>query len=128
MSWLSQTLSSSVGKKLLMAVTGLFFCGFLTVHLVGNLTLYGGMETFNGYVEHLHALGPLIGAAEILMLAFALVHVLTGLTLAYRNYAARPVKYQVKKSGGGRTLGSSRRSCSPPSASSARSISVAWRQ
>ncbi|MBU1169075.1 MAG: succinate dehydrogenase cytochrome b subunit [Proteobacteria bacterium] len=106
MSWLVKTLSTSVGKKLVMAVTGLFFCCFLVVHLLGNLTLYKGMETFNGYVDHLHALGPLIRVAEVLMLVFALVHVTTGLMLTYQNYMSRPVKYQMNKSGGGRTLGS----------------------
>lgn len=107
MSWLISTLSSSVGKKLVMAVTGLFFCGFLMVHLAGNLTVYGGMAMFNSYVDHLHALGPLISVAEIVMVVLALIHVITGLTLAWENYSARPVRYQVNKSGGGRTLGSS---------------------
>lgn len=107
MSWVVKTLSSSVGKKLMMALTGLFFCLFLVVHLLGNLTVYGGRETFNSYVDHLHALGPLIRVAEVLMVAFALVHVGTGLLVTYQNYMSRPVKYRVKKSGGGRTLGSS---------------------
>lgn len=107
MSWVVKTLSSSVGKKLMMAVTGLFFCLFLVVHLLGNLTVYGGEGMFNSYVEHLHALGPLISVAEVLMVLFALVHVVTGLMLTYQNYVARPVRYQVDKSGGGSTLGSS---------------------
>jgi succinate dehydrogenase / fumarate reductase cytochrome b subunit len=97
----------SVGKKLIMAITGLFFCFFLVIHLMGNLTIYGGKEMFNGYVSHLHALGPLIHVAEAGLLIFAILHVATGLTLAYQNYSARPEKYQVNKSGGGRTLGSS---------------------
>lgn len=107
MSWVVKTLSSSVGKKLMMALTGLFFCLFLVVHLLGNLTVYAGKETFNSYVEHLHALGPLIHVAEVLMVVFALVHVGSGILLTYQNYMSRPIKYQVNKSGGGRTLGSS---------------------
>lgn len=106
MPWLTKTLSSSVGKKLLMAGTGLFFCCFLVIHLLGNLTVYGGKESFNSYVDHLHALGPLIHVAEVLMLVFALIHILTGLVLTYQNYMSRPVKYQMNKRGGGRTLGS----------------------
>ncbi len=106
MSWLTDTLTSSIGKKLLMAASGLFFCCFLVVHLIGNLTVFGGSETFNSYVDHLHSLGPLIRIAEVLMAIFAFVHVVTGLSLALDNFKARPVKYEMKKNGGGRTLGS----------------------
>jgi succinate dehydrogenase / fumarate reductase cytochrome b subunit len=107
MNWLFSTLTSSVGKKILMSVTGLCFCGFLAGHLGGNLTIYGGKEMFNSYAEHLHGLGFLLTLAEWGLLIFALIHVLTGLTLFYQNYKARPVRYRVNKSGGGRTLGSS---------------------
>jgi succinate dehydrogenase / fumarate reductase cytochrome b subunit len=106
MNWLIITLKSSVGKKMMMAVTGLCFCGFLAAHLGGNLTLFGGAEMFNSYAEHLHALGVLLTVAEWGMLILAIIHVLTGLTLFYQNYQARPVRYRVDKRAGGRTLGS----------------------
>ena len=104
--WLKEMLDSSVGKKLLMAVTGLFFCFFLVVHLIGNLFLYGGKDAFNAYAEHLHSLGPILNVAEILMLIFAAVHILTGIRLFIQNRTARPVRYQVNKSGGGSSIGS----------------------
>lgn len=107
MNWLINTLTSSVGKKLMMAITGLSFCGFLTAHLAGNLTIYGGREAFISYAEHLHSLGVLLTIAEWGLLTLALVHVLTGLTLFYQNYRARPVRYKVNKNAGGRTIGSS---------------------
>lgn len=106
MNWLFNTLSSSIGKKLLMAVTGLSFCGFLTTHLLGNLTVYGGPDAFNEYVEKLHSLGELITIAEWVLLLFFITHVLTGLILFVGNLNARPVGYAVKKNGGGRTIGS----------------------
>ena len=106
MGWLSSFFGSSIGKKLLMAITGLGFIGFLAGHLAGNLTIYGGKESFNAYAEHLHALGPLVTAAEIGLLTFALIHVTTGLLLFYQNWNARPEKYAVNKAGGGRTIGS----------------------
>lgn len=106
MSWFVQVLTSSVGKKLLMALTGFCFCAFLTVHLVGNLTLYAGGEVFNAYAGHLHSLGPLVTVFELGLLALALVHVLTGLTLFYQNWRARPVRYSVNRNAGGRTIGS----------------------
>jgi succinate dehydrogenase / fumarate reductase cytochrome b subunit len=107
MNWLINTLTSSVGKKLMMAITGLSFCGFLTAHLAGNLTVYGGRAAFLSYAEHLHSLGVLLTIAEWGLLTLALVHVLTGLTLFYQNYRARPVRYKVNKNAGGRTIGSS---------------------
>jgi succinate dehydrogenase / fumarate reductase cytochrome b subunit len=106
MNWITGTLGSSIGKKLMMAITGISFCGFLIAHLAGNLTIYGGKAAFNSYAEHLHALGPLVRVAEICLLTFALVHVITGLVLFLNNLKARPVRYAVNKSAGGRTLGS----------------------
>jgi succinate dehydrogenase / fumarate reductase cytochrome b subunit len=106
MNWLINTLTSSVGKKLMMAITGLSFCGFLTAHLAGNLTVYGGRAAFLSYAEHLHSLGVLLTIAEWGLLTLALIHVLTGLTLFYQNYRARPVRYKVNKNAGGRTIGS----------------------
>lgn len=106
MNWLINTLGTSIGKKLLMAITGLCFCGFLITHLAGNLTLYGGKDLFNAYAEHLHSLGPLIIVVEWILLILAVVHVLTGATLFYQNFKARPIRYTVNRSAGGRTPGS----------------------
>ncbi len=106
MNWITNTLGTSIGKKLFMAVTGLGFIGFLAGHLAGNLTIYGGKDAFNGYAEHLHALGPLLTVAEIGLLTFAAIHVGVGIYLFFQNYAARPVRYAVNKTGGGRTIGS----------------------
>jgi succinate dehydrogenase / fumarate reductase cytochrome b subunit len=106
MNWLKQTLWSSIGKKLMMAITGLSFCAFLVGHLAGNLTIYAGKDAFNSYAEHLHALGPLITAAELGLLVCAVIHIFTGLVLYYRNTTARGRRYAVNKKGGGRTIGS----------------------
>jgi len=106
MNSLINTFGSSIGKKLMMAITGLSFMGFLATHLVGNFTLYAGKDAFNSYAERLHSLEPLITMAELMLLFFAIVHVLTGATLFYENFKARPVRYVVDKRAGGRTLGS----------------------
>ncbi len=106
MNWLRDTIWTSVGKKLMMAVTGLLFCIFLTLHLAGNLTLYFGKDAFNSYAAHLHALGPLVTAFGWGLLLFAVIHVGTGLFLFYQNFTARPARYAVNKRAGGRTLGS----------------------
>lgn len=106
MGWLLKTLLSSIGKKWMMAATGLAFCGFLTVHLIGNLTIFGGHELFDAYAEHLHSLGPLVTVFELGLLLLALVHVCTGLTLFVQNLRARPVRYAVNRRAGGRSWGS----------------------
>jgi len=106
MNWLTQTLGSSIGKKLMMAITGLSFIGFLAAHLAGNLTIYFGKDSFNSYAEHLHSLGPVLTAAELGLLTFALIHVLTGALLFYQNWRARPGRYVVDRSSGGRSIGS----------------------
>lgn len=106
MTWLVTSFLSSIGKKLMMAATGLCFVLFLCVHLGGNLTLFGGGGLFNSYVSHLHALGPLVTAAEWGLVVLALIHILTGITLFFANLRARPQRYRVKRWAGGRTIGS----------------------
>lgn len=106
MKWLTATLGSSIGKKLMMAVTGLSFIGFLSSHLAGNLTIYGGADAFNSYAQHLHALGPFLGVAEFGLLGLFLVHVLAGLVLFWQNFQARPSRYAVNRNPGGKTIGS----------------------
>ncbi|MBF0117469.1 MAG: succinate dehydrogenase cytochrome b subunit [Desulfobacterales bacterium] len=105
--WFVEILLSSIGKKLLMAITGFSFCLFLTAHLIGNLTLYGGKFFFLSYVTRLHSLGIIINIAEICLLFMAIVHIGMGCLLFYENTKARPIKYAIKVSGGGRTIGSS---------------------
>jgi len=100
-------MSSSIGKKLIMAITGLGFCIFLLSHLAGNLIIYAGNDAFNSYAERLHTLGPLIILAEIGLLFLGIVHVSTGAYLFYQNFRARPGRYRKKKNAGGRTIGSS---------------------
>ncbi len=100
-------LSSSIGKKLIMAITGLGFCIFLISHLAGNLIIYAGFDAFNLYAERLHALGPLLILAEIGLLCLGVVHISTGAYLFYQNLRARPCRYRKKKNAGGRTISSS---------------------
>ena len=98
MSWLTQTLSSTIGKKLLMALTGLFLILFLVVHLAGNLQLLfpDGGEAFNLYA---HKMGhnPLIRVVSILNFSFIFLHALYALLISRKNSEARPVKYHVSR-------------------------------
>ena len=87
-----------------MAATGLFFCLFLASHLIGNLTIYGGKGMFNAYAEHLHAFGLIINVIEVALIFFAVLHISFGALLYFQNWRARPVRYQIKRNAGGRTL------------------------
>ncbi len=104
--WTASMFWSSIGKKLLMAITGLCFCGFLIIHLFGNLLIYSGKEAFNAYSDSLYSLGPIIRFVELGLLFFAVIHIITGATLFFQNLKARPVRYIVNKRAGGRTIGS----------------------
>ena len=104
MGWLLGVFSSSIGKKQVMAATGLFFCLFLASHLIGNLTIYGGKGMFNAYAEHLHAFGLIINVIEVALIFFAVLHISFGALLYFQNWRARPVRYQIKRNAGGRTL------------------------
>ena len=106
MNWLIGVFSSSIGKKQIMACTGLIFCLFLASHLMGNLTIYGGNRMFNAYSEHLHAYGLIINVIELALLFFAVLHILFAAILYFQNWRARPVRYRMKKNAGGRTLSS----------------------
>jgi succinate dehydrogenase / fumarate reductase cytochrome b subunit len=106
MNWLFQFLWSSVGKKLMMAVSGLCFCLFLLGHLAGNLTIYGGGDAFNAYAQRLHSLGILLAIFNLGLIFFAVIHVATGLSLFISNLRARPDRYQLDERAGGRTWSS----------------------
>ncbi|MFP4194665.1 MAG: succinate dehydrogenase cytochrome b subunit [Desulfobacterales bacterium] len=106
MNWFVENISTAIGKKLLMAVTGLGFVGFIFVHLAGNLSFYFGKDAFLRYVETLHKLDPIIFVAELVLLGLAVIHVSTGTVLFFQNWRARSTRYAVNKTAGGRTIGS----------------------
>jgi len=99
MSWVSKTLDSSLGKKLIMSLTGLFLILFLVVHLAGNLQLLlpDEGEAFNRYAANM-ANNPLIRIVSILNFAFILLHVVYSILLTRRNKSARPIDYAVNNS------------------------------
>lgn len=94
MSWLSKSLNSSIGKKIIMALTGLFLCSFLIIHLIGNLQLLynDGGEAFNMYAKFMTS-NPIIKITSYLLYASILGHAFYGLYLAYQNKQARPQSY-----------------------------------
>ncbi len=83
--------SSSIGKKLVVALTGLFLLLFLAGHLVGNLVVFMGPEAFNSYAYFLHhmAHGAGIWAFRIVMLVMLAAHIIATIQLTRQNRAAR---------------------------------------
>ena len=84
---------SSIGRKLIMAVTGLLMLGFVIAHLLGNLQLFLGWDAFNAYAKGLQDLPQLIWPARIGLLAITVLHIVTAVRLRKSNSSARPVKY-----------------------------------
>jgi succinate dehydrogenase / fumarate reductase, cytochrome b subunit len=88
-----QWYSTSLGKKFIMAVTGLIMVGFILVHMIGNFTLFAGAAGINAYAEGLRAIPPLLWGFRLVMLVVFVLHVWTGISLYLENKAARPVAY-----------------------------------
>lgn len=93
--------STAVGKKYVMAITGIMLLGFVLVHMVGNLKMYLGEEEFNHYAEFLRELlVPILPRTVLLwllrlgLLAAAVLHVHAAVSLTRLNRQARSVKYQ----------------------------------
>ena len=84
--------SSSVGRKIVMALSGLFLVIFLLVHLGINLTLFGGPDVFNA-ASHFMATNPFIQVMQFVLAAGFIIHIIMGIRLELQNRAARPVKY-----------------------------------
>jgi len=96
MSWITNTLTSSIGRKATMSLTGLFLVSFLLVHLSGNFLLFKGDKgaAFNLYSNFMST-SPIIRVLEIGLVSGFLIHMITALMLTNKNKAARPIGYAV---------------------------------
>jgi succinate dehydrogenase / fumarate reductase cytochrome b subunit len=88
--------SSSVGTKVLIAVTGLLLFAYLILHLAGNLLILAGPEIFNEY-SHMLISNPLVIPAEVGLLAIFLIHIYKTVVMYLQNRRARPEPYAMKK-------------------------------
>ncbi len=84
--------SSSVGRKFFMALTGLFLVVFLLVHLIANLTLFGGPDAFNA-ASHFMGTNPLIQIMQPVLALGFVAHIIMGIILEYKNMISRPIGY-----------------------------------
>src|SRR5437762_13813620 len=85
--------ASSVGKKAVMAVTGLIMLAYLITHVLANLLVFQGPSKINAYSAFLHGTGGALWAARLVLLAALVLHVIAAVQLATRRQEARPVGY-----------------------------------
>ena len=97
-------IKSSIGKKQMVATTGLFLVLFVVGHLAGNLVMYLGPGPFNKYAAKLADLRPWLYIIEVGLLVVFVVHMWLTILLAIENRLARPVGYEVSLAVGKRAL------------------------
>jgi succinate dehydrogenase / fumarate reductase, cytochrome b subunit len=95
--WFFRLLSSSIGQKFVMGITGLLLCGFLAAHLAGNLLLFAGAEWFNDYAHKLHEQWELVAVAEAGLVVLFLAHIYLAFATSFGNAQARDEQYAIKQ-------------------------------
>jgi succinate dehydrogenase / fumarate reductase cytochrome b subunit len=96
---LTRIFGSNVGKKLIMAVTGVGLFAFVVQHMIGHLIMFVGQDAYNTYAENMQAMSikwPARGA----LLAGVLLHIWAAVSLSMKNKAARPETYKENKNSG----------------------------
>ncbi len=98
MSWVTKTLNSTLGRKLIMALTGLFLILFLTGHVSGNLLLFkgDGGQAFNMYAKFMTT-NPAVKLLSYLTYISVIGHIVYSILLSQHNKSARPVSYSTSK-------------------------------
>jgi succinate dehydrogenase / fumarate reductase cytochrome b subunit len=84
---------SSVGKKMVMALTGLIWVAYLITHMLANLLVFQGPGKINAYSAFLHGTGGALWAARLVLIAALVLHVIAAVQLADRREEARPAEY-----------------------------------
>jgi succinate dehydrogenase / fumarate reductase, cytochrome b subunit len=92
--------SSSVGTKVLIGITGFALFLYLVIHIAGNLLVFFGPAVFNQYAYVMEERNPLLPVIELLLLFVFLVHIYKTVRMFFGNQTARPVRYAQKKPAG----------------------------
>ncbi len=88
---------TTIGKKVLMALSGIVLVGFVVGHLIGNLQLYAGPEVINAYAAFLHSKPALLWAVRLVLLGSVVVHIVTAVQLATLKGSARREEYRKRQ-------------------------------
>jgi succinate dehydrogenase / fumarate reductase, cytochrome b subunit len=92
-----QIYRSTIGKKIIMAVTGLVLVGFVVVHMLGNTLIFQGPDRINAYSRFLHGAGELLWLVRIVLITALALHVDAAFQLTRRAHAARPIGYDQQQ-------------------------------
>lgn len=92
--FITQFCHSSVGRKIIVAVTGVILLLFVIGHLLGNLQIFIGPDWINAYAQHLRDLGPLLWMIRAFLLVSVILHIYFTILLAIENRRARPEAYR----------------------------------
>ena len=93
MSWFSNLWATTIGKKIVMAVTGLIVFGFVLGHMAGNLLIFAGAEVYNDYAHTLQTSGPLLWGTRLTLLLAIPLHIVSAFQLTKLNMDARQKSY-----------------------------------
>ena len=91
---ISNLFSSSVGKKIIMAISGILIVGFLIGHLIGNLGIMNGQDAFNDYAEFLHSMPKLLWSFRLGLISLFCAHIYISINLSLKNKLANSLKYK----------------------------------
>lgn len=98
MSLIGNLFCSSIGRKFIMAITGLVLVGFVAGHLLGNLQIFGAPDQINGYAHFLQSLGPVLWLVRLVLLVCVGLHIWAAVALTLESKVARgPNAYGVHK-------------------------------
>jgi succinate dehydrogenase / fumarate reductase cytochrome b subunit len=97
---------TSVGKKAIMAVTGLIMVAYLITHVLANLLVFQGPAQINAYSRFLHGTGGALWAARLVLLVAVVLHIVAAVQLTSRRQAARPTGYAAGRESQVSTLAS----------------------
>lgn len=95
--FINRALTTSLGAKLVMAISGILLYGWLILHLLGNLAVFAGPEMMNTYAFFLKNNPELLWPMRIGLLALIAAHIVSAARVSAMNRAARPVPYEVKR-------------------------------
>jgi succinate dehydrogenase / fumarate reductase cytochrome b subunit len=94
--FISEFCHSSVGRKMVVAITGVILIVFVIGHLLGNLQIFIGPDWINSYAQHLRDLGPILWMIRASLLASVILHIYFTILLAIENRRARPERYRKR--------------------------------
>jgi succinate dehydrogenase / fumarate reductase cytochrome b subunit len=105
LTFIKRFITTSIGRKALMAVSGLALGGFMLIHLAENLLLFKGEAAYNAWVDLLLS-NPVTPFLEVGLLALFVAHIITGVWVRVEDFINAPRGYEARKWQGGRTIGS----------------------